>query len=181
MSRQRGISTLGSILIAGVAGLVTATAIMDWVVVDVRTPEPENMRIVVPFPLILADVATAFIPDEARSEMAVPEEVRAQRDVVMAALRGLEDLPECTLVEVRTPEERVNIRAKNRSIVVDVVADGDTVHCSLPVKALSDSLDRWDWKVFEPKIALRALHRAPAGVLVDVNAGDGTKVKITKW
>ena len=36
MKRQRGISTFGAVLLAGTAGLLTATLMMDWMVVDVH-------------------------------------------------------------------------------------------------------------------------------------------------
>ena len=63
--RQRGMSTIGGVLLAGLAGMLTAIAITDWMIVDVHVADPDNMHIVVPFPLFLADVATAFVPDKA--------------------------------------------------------------------------------------------------------------------
>jgi len=57
MNRQKGISTLGSILLAAVAGLGAATVVMDWVIVDVQTPEPEAIHFTIPFPLVVADIA----------------------------------------------------------------------------------------------------------------------------
>mgnify|MGYP000535447441 CR=1 FL=1 len=77
MKYQRGMSTFGAVLLAGTAGLLTATLMMDWMVVDVRTPAPEDIHIKVPFPLIAGRIATSFIPDDALEEAGVPPEVRA--------------------------------------------------------------------------------------------------------
>ncbi len=181
MNRQKGISTLGSILLAAAAGLGTATVLMDWVVVDVQTPEPEAIHIMAPLPLVLADIAVAFIPDEVKQDMVVPQEVRAQRKAVMAALSSLIDAPDGALVEVTTPDETVSIVKKGRKLIVDVDADDAEVHCAIPLDGIHKSLERWDWEVFEPKMVLTALHHTSPGVLVTVNADDGTKVKITKW
>ena len=63
MRSQRGVSTLGAVLLAGTAGLLTATLLMDWMVVDVHVEEDTPIHIKVPFPLIIADVASHFIPD----------------------------------------------------------------------------------------------------------------------
>lgn len=179
--RQRGISTLGSILLAAVAGLGAATVLMDWVIVDVQTPEPEAIHIKAPFPLIIADIAVAFIPDEVMQDMEVPQEARAQKDAVMAALSSLVDAPDGALVEVTTPDETVTIVKKGRKLIVDVDAEDAEVHCAIPLHGIYKSLGRWDWEVFEPKMVLTALHNTSPGVLVDVHADDGTKVKITKW
>ncbi len=179
--RQRGISTLGSILLAAVAGFGAATVVMDWVIVDVQTTEPEAIHFKIPFPLVMADIAVAFIPDEVMQDMEVPQEARDQRELVMAALSSLIDAPDGALVEVTTPDETVSIVKKGRKILIDVNAEDAEVHCSVPLDGIYKSFEHWDWEVFEPKMVLTALHHTSPGVLVDVNAGDGTKVKITKW
>ena len=40
--RQRGISTMGGILLAGLLGTLTAVAVTDWMVVDVQVADPEG-------------------------------------------------------------------------------------------------------------------------------------------
>jgi hypothetical protein len=179
MKRQRGISTLGSVLLAAVAGLGTATILMDWMIIDVQTPEPESIHIKAPLPLVLADIAVAFIPDDLAQE--IPQEIRDQRETVLEALSSLVDAPDGALVEVTTPEETVSIVKKSHSLMIDVNAEGAVVHCSLPLDSIFTSLERWDWEIFEPRMVLTALHHTSPGVLVDVNTDDGTKVKITKW
>lgn len=178
---QRGVSTLGAIVISAVAGLLTAVAVMDWVVVKVDTPAPEEFHFNIPFPLVVADVALAFIPDEALEDAVVPEELRAQKDAVMAAFEALADMPDASLVEVLTPDEKVHIYMEDGSLHVSVDADDAKVLCNVPVEGIHRALERWDWEVFEPRLALSALHAADHGPLVEVHADDGTYVKITKW
>ena len=178
---QRGISTIGAVVLAALAGLATATVIADWVVVDVRTPEPENLHIKVPFPLVVADIAMAFIPEDVMEEVRVPDEVRAQREAILGALEALADAPDGNLVEVTTPDEYVRVFMEDGDLQVHVDAEDATVRCSVPIGGIHRALEGWDWEVFEPRLALKALHAASHGPLVEVHADDGTHVKITKW
>ena len=42
--REQGISTIGGTLLAGLAGILTAVAITDWVVVDVQIVDPDPAK-----------------------------------------------------------------------------------------------------------------------------------------
>ena len=66
MRGQRGMSTVGAVLLAATAGLLTATLMMDWMVVDVHVVDVSEhddihadmpIHIKVPFPLLIADIA----------------------------------------------------------------------------------------------------------------------------
>lgn len=179
--RQRGISTLGAVVLSALAGLATATLIADWVVVDVRTPDPENFHIVVPFPLVVADIAMAFVPEHALEDAQVPDEVRAQRTAILGALEALANTPDGNLVEVTTPEEYVRIFMEDGELAVHVDAEDARVRCTVPLDGIYQALEDWDWEVFEPRLALKALHSASHGPLVEVDVDDGTHVKIVKW
>ena len=77
MNGQRGMSTLGAVLLAGTAGLLTATLMMDWMVVDVHVVEDDTpIHIKVPFPLVMADIAAGFIPDELLEEAEISDATR---------------------------------------------------------------------------------------------------------
>ena len=52
MSGQRGVSTVGAVVLAGLAGVLATVLMMDWMIVEVRTPEPEDLHLKVPFPLL---------------------------------------------------------------------------------------------------------------------------------
>ena len=64
---------------------------------------------------------------------------------------------------------------------MSVDAEDARVHCTIPVEGIHRALRKWDWQTFEPRLALKALHAADSGPLVEVHADDGTHVKITKW
>ena len=179
--RQRGISTLGGILLAMVGGILTAGLIMDWMIVDVRTPEPESMRIWVPFPLVLGRIATAFIPDEAFEDAEIPPEVLEHREEAMAALEALLDAPDATYVKVDAPDAEVNISKRGDNIEISVDADDAVVRCTVPLDGIVDALEDWDWKSVDPGMAFKILGAADHGEMVKVEAEDGTKVAIKMW
>ena len=110
MSGQRGMSTLGAVLLAGTAGLLTATLMMDWMVVDVHVVEEDTpIHIKVPVPLVLADIAAGFIPDELLEDAEIPPEVKAQKELVLATVASLLDSPDTHLVKVRTEDANVDV------------------------------------------------------------------------
>jgi hypothetical protein len=179
--RERGISTLGGILLAALAGVLTAGLIMDWMIVDVRTPEPESMRIWVPFPLVLGRIATAFIPDHAFEDAEIPPEVKEYREEAMAALEMLLDGPDATFVKVDSPDAKVEVSKEGDNILVLVDADDAVVRCKVPLDGIVDALDDWDWESVDPSMAFKILGAADFGEMVRVEAEDGTKVAIKMW
>jgi len=179
--RERGISTFPAIILAAVAGLVTAVAMMDWMVVDVRTTGEDAVHLAIPFPLVVGEVAAAFLPEEAVRDMRVPVEARQHREQVLAALRTLAEMPDATLVRVETPDELVVITKEDDQLRVAVDADDATVRCTVPIAGVLDALESWDWETFDPGLVFDVLHAAPNGDLVRVEADDGTKVAITMW
>jgi hypothetical protein len=179
--RERGVSTLGGILLATLAGMVTAALIMDWVVVDVHTPAPDAFHIKVPFPLVVGHVATAFIPDDVTAEAVVPPEVREHRELVMTALQSLLETPDATLVKVDADDAHVDIRKEGDDLVVAVDADGSTVRCTVPLDGVFDALEDWDWETFDPGMVFEILGAVNHGELVTVEADDGTRVAVNIW
>lgn len=177
---QRGISTLAAAVGAALLGLATATFLMDWVVIDVTVPE-DDVHFVAPLPLIVADIALAFVPDEAMEDAEIPPELRAQKDAILNGLDELLKLDDHALVSVSTPEENVEIRVVDGELLVSVDAEDARVRCTLPLEGIRDSLDRWDWTTVDPQMALDMLHAAHRGPLVDVQAEDGVHVKIDMW
>ncbi len=179
--RERGSSTLATVLIAGVAGILVAALAMNWVVVDVRTTDGDGPEhIVIPFPLAAARLATAFVPRDAYADATVPPELRAHKAEVMAVLEALAAAPDATFVKVDAPDARVRVAKEGSTITVDVIADDATVHCAIPVDGVREALERWDWETFSPKIAFDVLGAARRGDLVRVDAPDA-KVSIRMW
>jgi hypothetical protein len=190
MKSQRGISTLGAVLLAGTAGLLTATLMMDWMVVDVHVVDvaPNDdlelsspVHVKVPFPLVIANIATAFIPDEAFEDAEIPPEVTAQKDLVLASVRALLESPDAALVKVRTDDANVDIVKDGDTLRIAVDADDAVVRCNVPIDGVLKALENWDWKTADPQMLFDVLHAAENGDLVTVATKDGVRVAVKMW
>ena len=182
MNGQRGMSTLGAVLLAGTAGLLTATLMMDWMVVDVHVVEDDTpIHIKVPFPLVVADIAAGFIPDEVLDEAQVPAEARAQKELVLATLRALLDSPDADLVKVRTDDANVEISKDGDTLRIAVDADDAIVRCNVPIDGILEALEDWDWETVDPQMIFDVLHAADNGELVTVTTDDGVQVAVKMW
>ena len=179
--RQRGMSTIGGVLLAGLAGVLTAVAVTDWMVVDVRVPEPDNIRIKVPFPLFIAHAATSFVPDDVMHDAEIPPEVTANKELVLAAITSLLEAPDTALVKVSAPDAMVEIAKTGDNITVAVDADDAVVRCTVPLDGVLYALEQWDWKSADPDLLFDTLAKADNGPLVTVDADDGTRVAINLW
>ena len=179
--RERGISTIGGILLAGLAGILTAVAITDWVVVDVQIVDPDPMHIKVPFPLFIADVASSFIPDEVLDETEVPPEMAANKELILAAVTSLLDAPDTALVKVSAPDVLVEISKLGDNLRIAVDADDAIVRCTVPHDGVLYALEKWDWETFDPDLIFDTLGKADNGPLVTVEVDDGTKVAVNLW
>jgi hypothetical protein len=179
--RERGISTIGGILLAGLAGMLTAVAIADWMVIDIQIADPDPMHIKVPFPLFIADVASSFIPDDAFDVEEFPPEIAANKELIMAAVTSLLDAPDSALVKVSAPDALVEVSKMGDNITVAVDADDATVRCTIPLDGVLYALEKWDWKSFDPDLIFDTLHKADNGPLVTVAVDDGTKVAVNLW
>lgn len=175
---ERGMSTVAAVALAGAAGLLFGTLMMDWMVISVAPADGPSLT--VPVPLLAARVATAAIPEQALADATVPEEARAQREAVLGVVRALVDAPDGTLVRVNSPDAKVDISTRGDDLLLAVDADEATVRCTLPLDGILDALERWDWERADPALFLRALGHAH-GTLLEVEAEDGTRVKITAW
>ena len=179
--RERGISTIGGILLAGLAGMLTAVAITDWVVVDVEIADPNPMHIKVPFPLFIADVASSFVPDEVLEETEVPPELAANKELILAAVTSLIEAPDTALVKVSAPDALVEISKLGDNLLIAVDADDAIVRCTVPLDGVLYALEKWDWETFDPDLIFDTLAHADNGPLVTVEVDDGTKVAVNLW
>lgn len=182
MNGQRGMSTLGAVLLAGTAGLLTATLMMDWMVVDVYVVEEDTpIHIKVPFPLVVADIAAGFIPDELLEEAEIPPEVTAQKELVLATVAALLDSPDMHLVKVRTEDADVDVFKDGDTLRISVDADDAVVRCNIPIDGVLTALEKWDWETFDPQMVFDVLHAAENGELVTVTTDDGVRVAVKMW
>ncbi|HOC41674.1 MAG TPA: hypothetical protein PKJ99_01545 [Thermoanaerobaculales bacterium] len=179
--RERGVSTVGAVVLVGLAGTLATVLAMDWMMVDVRTPPPDAIHIRIPMPLVAARVATAFIPDQALSDVQVPPDLRQQRELVLAALTSLAESPDTNLVSVAAADSRVEIAKQGDVLQLAVDADDAVVRCAVPLDGVIEALEDWDWQAFDAGMIIDVLSAAPMGELVRVEADDGTRVVITMW
>jgi hypothetical protein len=182
MNGQRGMSTLGAVLLAGTVGLLTATLMMDWMVVDVHVVEEDTpIHIKVPFPLVVADIAAGFIPDELLEDAEIPPEVKAQKELVLATVRSLLESPDAVLVKVRTEDANIDISKDGDTLRIAVDADDAVVRCNVPIDGILKALEDWDWETVDPQMIFDVLHAAENGDLVTVTTNDGVRVAIKMW
>lgn len=155
--------------------LVGATGVM---VVDVQEGGTDGHHFVIPVPLVLAQAAMTFAPDDAKY-VSCPEFAPYQ-ELAEKVLHELQDIPDATLVEVEDGTEHVRVWKDGSLIRVSVKDDEDTVDCALPIKSALQIIESYDGTGFPTKAAIWGLRRAPMGTLVNVNDGDD-KVKITMF
>jgi len=108
----------------------------------------------------------------------VPPEVKEQRELILAAVKGLLDSPDATLVTVQTDEANVEIVKDGDTLRVAVDAEDAVVRCNVPIGGVLDALEEWDWETFNPRMVLDVLHAAENGDLVTVATNDGVRVAI---
>ena len=181
MRSQRGVSTLGAVLLAGTAGLLTATLLMDWMIVDIHVEEDGPINFKIPFPLVIADVASRFIPDEALEEAEVPPELKAQKDLILATVQALLESPDTHFVKVETEDANVDVFKEGDNLRIEVDAEDAVVSCMVPIDGVFNALEDWDWETFDPQMVFDILHAADNGHLVKVETEDGVRVAVRMW
>ena len=140
------------------------------VLVDVKEGQPDGSHIVVPVPLLLAQAAMSFAPDEARY-VSCPQFARYQK-VALTVLEELEHAPDGVLVEARDGAESVTISKEGKVLRINVEdGGGESVEVNVPLKGARRAVEAYDGHGFPTKAALRELRRAPRGTLVHVKDG----------
>jgi hypothetical protein len=168
------------ILLAGAIGLpVAATATVAatgvaWV--DVREGGKEGQRIVLPVPLILADVASAFVPDK-QIQMNMGE-ARQYLPLAREMMEVLRDCPDAELVKVEEGDEEVTIAKSGDVLKIRVHTPGENVAVNVPLSALTEIID--ENGNLSTSRAVRVLRHARFSTLVEVE-GRNEHVKISVW
>lgn len=109
------------------------------VVVNVKEKKPEGHQVFVVAPATLATWGVRFVPEEHLRNM--PPEARQALPAVIAAARELENIPDAVLVEVENNREHVKIEKRGSDLVVDVDSDKETVHVSIPLRAVRHTIE----------------------------------------
>ncbi len=160
-------------------------ALTGILVVDVRDGGTDGDHIVVPVPVLLAQVALAVMPQDlgqGHGAAACRESAEAARYMPMARamLKDLRRYPDFTLVEVRDGEDHVLVRKVGRDLVVDVTDAQDEVHCRVPLRMADRVLASFSDGRVRPRDIAGALWALPHGDLVRVRGADGEQVRITR-
>jgi hypothetical protein len=133
---------LGKILLgmAGV-GLAGAGALCSEGLVHVKVIEkqPHGFHMNVIAPAILAPIAVRLAPSRELAQ--ATREIQPYMPTIRVALEGLRDSEDIVFVDVREPGQHVEVSKSGGSIVVDVDDDGETVHVSTPIRAVSSTVE----------------------------------------
>jgi hypothetical protein len=159
------------------AALLAGVASLGIVVVDVREGGPDGTHIVVPVPLVLAQGALLFVPEEKvrvkldRAEKYLP----LARELVEAIAEG----PDGELVRVEEPGEEVVITKMGDTLLVRVHDKNDDVTVNVPLGLAMAAVPDAHGRIRMADLA-GALGATRFTDLVDVQSGND-HVKVSVW
>ena len=127
------------IVLQGAAAMMLVTGAFVYHVgavwIDVREKKPggDHVRLVVP--AIIAPVAAMMVPKAKLNE--APRELQEWLPTIEAATEELSRCPDSVFVQVDSPKEHVKISKSGDHLVIDVDDPGETVHVSIPIRAVA--------------------------------------------
>ena len=141
--RTRALTALGAVFLGGVAALAAAGAMMDWLVIDLRTaPGHEGpRRLWLPVPVAALRLAAAAAP--ALGEPA-PEALRKRLPAIRSALGVLARCPDSEFVRIETNEATVRIAKRGGELTLEVRAPEAAIHGAIPIAGLVRAARRLD-------------------------------------
>src|SRR5262245_23682894 len=129
----------------------TLLGITGVALVDVRE-SPDGHHLTIPVPLMIAQAALTFAPDEAKY-IQCPQFARYQK-VAATILVELEHAPDGVLVEAHDRGDSVLIRKEGDVLRINVdEASGETVECNLPLRSAIKAVESYDGHGFPTKAA----------------------------
>lgn len=108
------------------------------ITVNVKEKKPDGDHVFIVAPATLASWGVRLIPE--RHLPRLPREARESLPAILAGARELERLPDFVLVEVESPREHVKVQKRGDCLVIDVDSDDETVHLSVPIRTVLDTL-----------------------------------------
>jgi hypothetical protein len=159
------------------AALVAGVASLGVMVVDVREGGPDGHRFVIPVPLVVAQAALGFAPEET-TRVPLGEAARhlpLARDVIEA----LADGPDGEIVRVEEKDQLVVITKAGRALHVSVHEGGNDVKANVPLSLVLAALPDENGRISTGDIA-GALWSTRFTDLVEVHEGD-SHVRISVW
>jgi hypothetical protein len=168
---------LKAILIAALATPLALAAMAKYVIVDVREGGPEGTRLIVPVPLMLAQIAARFTPREVR-HLRDPK-LSEYMPLLRIVARELRQVGDAEFVRVEERDETVSVVKSGGNLVVEVAQPSEHVYVRFPVAALEQIFQNSHGDCLHPAEILSAL-RETSGELVHVVDGDN-EVRISVW
>jgi hypothetical protein len=161
---------IGAALLALPAALLAIVAATGVMVVDVREGGPKGHRIIVPVPLIAAQLAASFIPsDKTRVHMKQAEEYLPKAYELMDAIA---EAPDGEYVRVEEREQQVVVKKVGGELDVRVSGRRESVHVRVPVSLAREISRQCRDGQLAPREVISALRQARFSDLVDVKDGD---------
>jgi len=171
---------IGVILAAIPLSLMALVAGTGVLVVDVREGGPDGHRFIVPVPLILAQAAAGFVPqNKARIPLDRPE-LREYLPIAEQVLQALADAPDGELVRVEQRQETVVVTKVGDTLQVRVKGPREEVSVNLPLKMALEVLRQCRDGRVEARSLVGTLHQARMTNLVEVHKGTD-HVKVSVW
>ncbi len=171
------LAALTMLPVALVGGVVANSSVM---IVEV---DADDVHIIVPVPLSLAQVAVAFAPDEAKY-IQMDSEVGEYLPYLARFVDELRAIPaDAMLVEVIDGSDHVRVFKEDDVMRVQVdEGHGTKVNVRIPLASLAAMVDAYDEEenMFRASRLVGALRAAPSGDLVHVIDGD-EEVHIRMW
>lgn len=169
---------IGMVLAAVPLSLLALVAGTGVVVVDVREKGPDGHHIILPVPLVLAQVAASFVPEgkerldlgEARRYLPVAEEM----------LKALAECPDGELVRVEERDQRVLVTKVGATLHVTVHEKDQDVDVTVPLAMAGTILHEAGHGSLRPRDLVAALRGARLTTVADVRDGD-QHVRVTVW
>lgn len=126
---------LTGVMVTGL-GLLFSEGVVEVKVVE---KQPEVHHIFVVAPAILAPIGIHFVPRHHLCGAA--EQLAPHLPEIRAALEGLRESEDLTFVDVREHDQHVLVKKSGGSIVVDVQDKDETVYVSVPIRAISSTVE----------------------------------------
>lgn len=133
---------LGKIALALAGTAVAGLGVLcseGMIEVNVVQKQPESRHVYVIAPAMLVPIGVHFAPKDQIAQASA--QVRPWLPTIRATLGGLRDCGDITLVEVNGPGQHVRVSKTGGSVIVDADDKGDTVHVSMPLRAISSAME----------------------------------------
>jgi hypothetical protein len=173
------LAAIPAMILAGLVALVAATGLA---LVDVREGGPHGHRIVVPVPLVLADLALRAAPLPAR-RVKVGDLGDAERlfPVAEEMLAALGEAPDGELVRVEEPDQQVVVEKAGGQLRVRVRGRrSESVDVQVPLAIAQKAVHGLRTGDLDVADLVRELRQARLSRLVEVRDGDN-HVRVSIW